>query len=151
MGSLAAAIPATATKATVIISAISKGGSTSVAPCAPAEAPSRPTPTITPVTARHSRSLRRTFIINAANTAVTARLDAITACTAKSGSRRSATSWARNPMMSMPRLARKRHWPSRRTSRPGSTRSAAGPPSRIRSGRRLAERMAMACMTAATP
>ena len=88
---------------------------------------------------------------HAASTAVTARLDAITACTANSGSRRSATSWARNPMMSMPRLATKRHWPSSRTIRPGSTRPAAGLPSRIRAGLRLAERTAMACMTAATP
>ena len=150
-GSRAAAIPATATPATATISAIWNPGPTVVAPSAPAEEPSRPTPTTTPATASHSRQLSRTCISQAANTAVTARLDAITACTANSGSRRSATSWARNPTMSMPRLARKRHWPSSRTSRRGSTRAAAGSPSRIRADRRLVARTATACMTAATP
>jgi hypothetical protein len=149
--SRAAAIPATATPATETISAIWNPAPTVAAPSAPAEELSRPIPTTTPLTASHSRQLSRTPISQAANTAVTARFDAMTACTANSGSRCSATSWAMNPIRSMPMLATKRHWPSSRTSRPGSTRPAAGFPSRSLADRRLAERIAMACMTAAIP
>ena len=148
--SLAAAIPPRPTPTTATISPIWNGAPTVVAPSAPAEEPSRPTPTTTPLTASHSRQPSRMWISHAANTAVTARLDAITACTANSGSRCSATSCARKPIKSMPMLAMKRHWPNSRTIRPGSTRPEA-PPSRIWAPRWLAERMATACITEAIP
>ncbi len=151
LGSRAAARPASATTATVTISASWKAGSTSAAPSAPADEPSSPTPTTTPVTDSHSRRLSLTCISQAANTAVTARFAAIMACTAKIGSRCNATSWATNPTRSMPRLTMKRHWPSSRTTRPGSTRSAAASPARMRAGRRLADWIAIACSTAAIP
>ena len=74
------------------ISASWKAKPTVAAPSAPADDPSSPTPTTTPATASHSRRLSRTCISQAAKTAVTARLEAMIACTANSGSRCKATS-----------------------------------------------------------
>ena len=127
------------------------GSLTPRAPSAPADVPSRPTPTTTPATASHSRQASCTSISQAASTAVTARLPATMAWTANTGSRRSATSWARKPIRSRPRLATNRHWCSIRTIRPGSTLPSAvsgTPPPGVR---RLAARTATACMTEAIP
>ena len=133
------------------MSASLNGPLTAVAPSAPADAPSRPTPTTTPATASHSRQASSTLISHAASTAVTARLPATIACTANSGSRRNATSWARNPIRSRARLATNRHWRSMRTTRPGSTLPSGVPGAPPSGDRRLAARTATACITAAIP
>ena len=119
---------------------------TCAAPSAPAEAPSIPTPATTPITATHSRQDRVTPITHEATTAVTARFDATNACTAKSGSRCNAMSWATKPRASRQMLATNRHWCSSRTTRPGST-----PPEASTAGLLLAARTAIACITEATP
>ena len=74
---------------------------------------------------------------------MTARFAATMAWTANSGSRCSATSWARKPRVSMATLATKRHWCSSLGTRPGSTPVS---PALV-----LASRTAIACMTEATP
>ena len=84
-----------------------------------------------------------------AKTAVTARLDAMIACTANIGNCRSAMSWATNPTKSIAMLARNRPCRSMRTSRPGSTPCPASPATSA--VRLLAARTAIACMTAAIP
>jgi hypothetical protein len=96
-----------------------------LAPSAPAEDPSSPTPATTPVTAAHSRHDSATPITSEATTAVTARFEATIAWTANSGIRRSATSCAMNPSVSRHRLATNRHCRSMRGTRPGSTPPAA--------------------------
>ena len=86
-------------------------------------------------------------MITVARTAITARLAATIAWTANSGSRCSATSWARKPKRSMTMLATNRHWLSRRGTRPGST-----PPALAWACERLlALRTATACITDAIP
>ena len=150
------------------------------APSGPADVPSRPTPVTTPPTATHSRQRSTAPISHVAQTAVTARFAAIIAWTANSGSRCSATSWARKPTVSSPRLATNRHWCSIRTISPGSTpggpaaaplclaAAPSGPavalsgpgaapsrpgaaPVRPAAGRWVAARTAIACITEATP
>ena len=87
-------MPAAAMPATATMRASLNWGLTPVAACGPADAPSKPTPRITPPTASHSRQASSRCISHAANTAVTARLPAMIACAANSGNCRSATSWA---------------------------------------------------------
>ena len=119
-----------------------------VAPSAPADDPSSPTPATTPPTASHSRSDSVAPMTTVARTAITARLAATIAWTANSGSRCSATSCAMKPSRSMPMLATNRHWCSMRGTRPASM----PPPSPAWAGDRLlASRTATACMTEATP
>jgi hypothetical protein len=125
-----------------------KAQPTLAAPSVPADEPSRPTPITTPATASHSRPDSLAFISQAAKTAVTARFAAMIAWTANSGSLRSATSWATNPTMSISTLHTNRHWPSIRTTRPGSTRCS---DSALAAERWLARRTAIACMTEAIP
>src|SRR5579875_2049887 len=144
--SLAAAMPTTARPATATMSASLNTAPTCAAPSAPAEAPSRATPATTPNTASHSRQASVTPMTLEAATAVTARFEATKACTANSGSRCRATSWATKPAASRQMLATNRHWPSSRTTRPGSTEPAASP-----GGRRLAARTAIAWITEAMP
>ena len=148
--SRAAIRPQTPSAAVATMRAILKTAPAWWAPSAPADEPSSPTPATTPVTAAHSRQERETPITSEARTAITARLAATIAWTAKSGSRCSATSCARKPRVSMTTLATKRHWCSMRGSRPGST-PAAAPSCAPPTVRLLASRTATACMTEATP
>ena len=143
----AAIIPATPSAPVATISAILKAPPAVVAPSAPADEPSSPTPATTPMTASHSRSDSVAPMTTEARTAITARLAATIAWTANSGSRCSATSWAMKPSRSMNMLATNRHWCSMRGTRPASM-----PPSLAWArDRLLASRTAIACMTEATP
>ena len=133
--------------AVATISAILKAPPAVLAPSAPADEPSSPTPATTPPTASHSRSDSVAPMITVARTAITARLAATIAWTANSGSRCSATSCAMKPSRSMNMLTTNRHWCSMRGTRPASSAARAA----WACDRLLASRTATACMTEATP